>query len=77
MIKEVKSLAEHGFKEIVLTGIHLSSYGKDLVGENLDLLAEHLDSIKKGSWKKGQLPERWDGRTAERIVKTLLEEGIA
>ena len=48
-----------------------------LVGENLDLLAEHLDSIKKGSWKKGQLPERWDGRTAERIVQTLLEEGIA
>ena len=48
-----------------------------LVGENLDLLAEYLDSIKKGSWKKGQLPERWDGRTAERIVQTLLEEGIA
>ena len=29
VIKEVKSLAENGFKEIVLTGIHLSSYGKD------------------------------------------------
>ena len=48
-----------------------------LVGENLNLLAEHLDSIKKGIWKKGQLPERWDGRTAERIIQTLLEEGIA
>lgn len=27
--REVKALAEKGYKEIVLTGIHLSSYGKD------------------------------------------------
>ena len=27
--KEVKALAENGFKEIVLTGIHIASYGKD------------------------------------------------
>lgn len=30
VIHEVKKLAQNGFKEIVLTGIHLSSYGKDL-----------------------------------------------
>ncbi len=29
VVREVKALAEKGYKEIVLTGIHLSSYGKD------------------------------------------------
>ena len=27
-----------------------------------------------GEWKQGTLPERWDGRTAERIVQILLGE---
>lgn len=44
-----------------------------LVGEDPDALAQALDTLKKGNWKKGQLPERWDGRTAERIVQTLLD----
>lgn len=30
IIKEVKKLVEIGFKEVVLTGIHVASYGKDL-----------------------------------------------
>lgn len=30
IIKEVKNLVSNGFKEIVLTGIHVASYGKDL-----------------------------------------------
>lgn len=34
VIAEVKKLAEGGYKEVVLTGIHLSSYGVD-TGENL------------------------------------------
>ena len=29
---EAQSLAEAGFKEVVLTGIHLTSYGRDLPG---------------------------------------------
>ena len=44
-----------------------------LVGEDTDLLAQALTTWEKGEWKKGSLPERWDGRTAERIVQTLLE----
>lgn len=47
-----------------------------LVGEDPEALAEALDTLRKGAWKKGQLPERWDGRTAERIVQTLLEESV-
>jgi threonylcarbamoyladenosine tRNA methylthiotransferase MtaB len=37
VISEVTKLAQKGFKEVVLTGIHLSSYGVDL--ENEDLLS--------------------------------------
>ena len=30
ILNEVERLKEHGFKEIVLTGIHIASYGKDI-----------------------------------------------
>ncbi len=33
ILSEVKRLVENGFKEIVLTGIHVASYGKDLDDE--------------------------------------------
>lgn len=45
-----------------------------LVGEDPNALKEALFKLESGLWKKGLLPERWDGRTAERIVQTLLEE---
>ena len=44
-----------------------------LIGEDPQALAEALGTLERGEWPKGQLPERWDGRTAERIVQTLLE----
>ena len=43
----------------------------ELVGEDPTALAQALDKLMKGEWKKGGLPERWDGRTAERIVQIL------
>lgn len=45
---EVRGIAEAGYKEIVLTGIHLSSYGvdfKDEQQENLLTLIKRLDHI--------------------------------
>ena len=44
-----------------------------LVGEDIEQLQEALATIKRGEWKKCSLPDRWDGRTAERIVQTILE----
>ena len=35
VLAEVKRLSEHGYREVVLTGIHLSSYGQDLEGVTL------------------------------------------
>ena len=43
----------------------------ELVGEDPVLLAKAMDTLMKGEWKRGELPERWDGRTAERIVQIL------
>ncbi len=39
--EEVETLAKNGFKEVVLAGIHVASYGKDLEGTTL------LDAIKR------------------------------
>ena len=44
-----------------------------LVGEKPEALAEAVTGMVAGNWKKGSLPERWDGRTAERIVRILAE----
>ena len=44
VIREVKRLAEHGFREIVLTGIHLSSYGVD-TGDNLIHLIREVHNV--------------------------------
>ncbi|ERI87002.1 UDP-N-acetylglucosamine 2-epimerase [Bacteroides pyogenes F0041] len=46
----------------------------ELVGEDPESLAQAVDKLIKGEWKQGELPERWDGRTAERIVQILTEQ---
>ena len=43
-----------------------------LVGEDAERLAEEVRRMVKGAWKESALPDRWDGRTAERIVSILL-----
>ena len=43
-----------------------------LVGEDADKLREAVSQMVNGTWKKCALPDRWDGRTAERIVQILL-----
>ena len=44
--EEVTRLAQAGYHEVVLTGIHLSSYGVDLEGENLLSLIEKIHEIQ-------------------------------
>ena len=45
-----------------------------LVGEDANKLRESLTDLVAGRWKTSSLPDRWDGRTAERIVKILTQE---
>lgn len=44
-----------------------------LVGEDADLLGKHVADMVHGKWKEGAIPDRWDGRTAERILQILME----
>ncbi len=45
----------------------------ELVGEDAALLGEMTAKMVRGEWKESALPDRWDGRTAERIVQILME----
>ncbi|GAB6981840.1 UDP-N-acetyl glucosamine 2-epimerase [Prevotella dentasini] len=44
-----------------------------LVGEDAGLLGSSVADMVAGKWKSAAIPDRWDGRSAERIVQTLLE----
>lgn len=52
ILEEANKLANNGYKEIVLTGIHVASYGKDLRQEQITLLnvikeIDKIDGIKR------------------------------
>ncbi len=73
VLKEVRALAEKGYKEVVLTGIHLSSYGVDFPDEKKETLLsliravheiEGIQRIRLGSLEPG-------------IVTREFAEGIA
>lgn len=69
VIREVKELAANGYKEVVLTGIHLSSYGIDLEGEDLlslILAVNEIEGIRR--IRLGSLEPRI---ITEEFVKTI------
>lgn len=43
----------------------------ELIGDDFEKLLQSLTKINSGTWKKGQIPELWDGHSAERIVAIL------
>ena len=75
-LAEAKRLADHGVPEIVLTGIHLTSYGRDLgrqeyPGQMLATLLEGIDDldgvcrIRMGSLEPSVLSEKFMQRAAK------------
>lgn len=72
VLQEVCALAASGCREIVLTGIHLSSYGVDL-GEGMDLTAlieavhevDGISRIRLGSLEPGIVTEKFAYTLAE------------
>lgn len=46
VVAEVRRLAENGFQEVVLTGIHVASYGKDLKNTSLLQVLEKIHPIE-------------------------------
>jgi UDP-N-acetylglucosamine 2-epimerase (non-hydrolysing) len=45
-----------------------------LVGGDRDLLLRSVDDVLAGRFKRGRVPELWDGRTARRIVARIRSE---
>ena len=44
----------------------------ELVGTDPKNIAPYMQKLNQGDWKKGSIPEKWDGKTAIRIVEHLL-----
>ena len=47
VIKEIKTLTDNGYKEVVLTGIHTGHYGQDLKNYDFSDLLLELEKIDK------------------------------
>lgn len=68
--QEARTLAKNGCREIVLTGIHLSSYGCDIESSLLELIlavheVEGIERIRLGSLEPGIITEKF----AETLAK--------
>lgn len=48
VVSEIEKISKQGIKEVVITGIHVASYGKDFEGENIRLinLLEEINKIE-------------------------------
>ena len=70
ILAEVERLAAAGYKEVVLTGIHLSSYGKDLE-EPASLLEVIRQTAQVGGIERIRLGSLEPGIITEDFVKEL------
>jgi UDP-N-acetylglucosamine 2-epimerase (non-hydrolysing) len=43
----------------------------ELIGTDPAALQPALERLLAGRWKKGAIPEKWDGRAGERIAEAL------
>lgn len=49
----------------------------ELIGTNPNAIKPALEKLFSGEWKKGAIPELWDGNTAKRIVSILKNLQVA
>lgn len=50
----------------------------ELIGTNPDAVKPAIQKLMSGNWKSGSIPEKWDGKAAERIVahiQSLVQNG--
>jgi UDP-N-acetylglucosamine 2-epimerase (non-hydrolysing) len=47
----------------------------ELIGTDPKAIKPAMEKLFSGNWKKGSIPEKWDGKTAERIVAVLTKIG--
>ncbi len=51
--------------------VHLGT--NELIGTDPKAIKPALEKLFAGEWKKGTIPEKWDGKTAKRIVDIIKE----
>ncbi len=49
----------------------------ELIGTDPRAIKPAMEKLFSGNWKKGNIPELWDGKTAERIVEILTKLNLA
>lgn len=49
----------------------------ELIGTDPKAIKPAMEKLFSGNWKKGSIPELWDGKTAERIVEILTKLNLA
>ena len=49
----------------------ISMGSNELVGDDAEKITDGIRRMTSRNWKKARIPEKWDGKTAERIVETL------
>jgi len=49
----------------------------ELVGTDPKEIPPYLQRLLNGNWKKGEVPELWDGKASERILDYLIEKFIS
>lgn len=84
VVSEIKKIAKQGIKEVVITGIHLASYGRDFKAEELkkisvtdSKLSESLNLVEKQcktkEQNKGEQDRKENSRASYGLIN-LLEE---
>lgn len=72
-VEEAKELAENGYKEIILTGIHVGSYGYDLGKKRLIDLIEAIAEVDKV--KRIRLSSIEQGIISEEFLERAMKTG--
>jgi threonylcarbamoyladenosine tRNA methylthiotransferase MtaB len=72
ILREVRALAERGFKEIVLTGIHLGGYGHDL-SPKVDLTALLEEILEKAPIRRLRLSSLDPREVPERLLRLMAQ----
>ena len=47
-------------------------WGQTVAWDDLESIPDHVERMVSGNWRKGAIPELWDGKAAERIVEEIV-----
>lgn len=69
VLEEVRALAEKGYKEVVLTGIHLTSYGVDFPEGEKETLLSLIQGVHEIDGLSGSVWDHWNLELSQRNLR--------